>query len=379
MRIAYIYSSLNTVGGADRIIIEKANYFAEKHGYEIYIITDSQGEVIPFFPISDKVNHIDLNILFNRQYKYSLLIRAAIYFKLMSIYKKKLTNVLMKIKPDITITTLGRDIEIINNINDGSIKIGEAHVAKEYIRNLHLLRDKNIIYQIIAKIWTSRIEKSVKKLSCLVALTENDANAWNKFTKTVVIPNSTSIYPKNPSNCTNKKIISLGRLNEQKGYNQLINAWTLICNKYPEWSIHIFGNGELKKPLLAEINKNQISDSFFIHDPVTNIIEKYQESAFYVMSSRFEGFGIVLVEAMACGLPTISFDCPNGPSDIITDGEDGFLVENGNIKQLSKKISFLIENEGTRISMGKKARENVKRFLPNEVMKKWIDLFESLK
>ena len=313
------------------------------------------------------------------QYKYSLLIRAAIYFKLMSIYKKKLTNVLMKIKPDITITTLGRDIEIINNINDGSIKIGEAHVAKEYIRNLHLLRDKNIIYQIIAKIWTSRIEKSVKKLSCLVALTENDANAWNKFTKTVVIPNSTSIYPKNPSNCTNKKIISLGRLNEQKGYNQLINAWTLICNKYPEWSIHIFGNGELKKPLLAEINKNQISDSFFIHDPVTNIIEKYQESAFYVMSSRFEGFGIVLVEAMACGLPTISFDCPNGPSDIITDGEDGFLVENGNIKQLSKKISFLIENEGTRISMGKKARENVKRFLPNEVMKKWIDLFEYLK
>ena len=213
----------------------------------------------------------------------------------------------------------------------------------------------------------------------MVALTENDANAWNKFTKTVVIPNSTSIYPKNPSNCTNKKIISLGRLNEQKGYNQLINAWTLICNKYPEWSIHIFGNGELKKPLLAEINKNQISDSFFIHDPVTNIIEKYQESAFYVMSSRFEGFGIVLVEAMACGLPTISFDCPNGPSDIITDGEDGFLVENGNIKQLSKKISFLIENEGTRISMGKKARENVKRFLPNEVMKKWIDLFEYLK
>ena len=97
------------------------------------------------------------------------------------------------------------------------------------------------------------------------------------------------------------------------------------------------------------------------------------------MSSRFEGFGIVLVEAMACGLPTISFDCPNGPSDIITDGEDGFLVENGNIKQLSKKISFLIENEGTRISMGKKARENVKRFLPNEVMKKWIDLFEYLK
>ena len=379
MRIAYIYSSLNTVGGADRIIIEKANYFAEKHGYEIYIITDSQGEDIPFFPISEKVNHIDLNILFNRQYKYSLLIRSVIYFILMSVYKKKLTNILMKIKPDITITTLGRDIEIINNIKDGSIKIGEAHVAKEYIRNLHLLRDKNMIYKIIAKIWTSRIEKSVKKLSCLVALTENDANAWKKFTKTVVIPNSTSIYPKNPSNCTNKKIISLGRLNEQKGYNQLINAWTLICNKYPDWSIHIFGNGELKKPLLNQININQISDSFFIHDPVTNIIEKYQESAFYVMSSRFEGFGIVLVEAMACGLPTISFDCPNGPSDIITDGEDGFLVENGNIKQLSKKISFLIENEGTRISMGKKARENVKRFLPNEVMKKWIDLFESLK
>jgi len=379
MKIAYIYSALTTVGGADRVIIEKANYFAEKAGYEVYIITDSQNGAAPFFPISSKVHLIDLNIIFGQQYHYSFLIRGYVFFRLMKLYKKKLTETLTAIKADITITTLGRDIEIINEINDGSIKIGEAHVAKDFVRNFHLLKQKNILYRLIAKIWTIRLERSVAKLSKLIVLTENDAKKWNNLVATSIIPNSTSFYPMNPSTCLSKQIISVGRLNEQKGYERLIDAWEIVNKKHPDWSVHIYGNGELKTSMEKMIKQKKITKNFVLHESVPTIIEKYKESAFYVMSSRFEGFGMVLVEAMACGLPVISFNCPNGPSDIIKDGEDGFLVENGNIQELAERICFLIENENLRIIMGKKARENVKRYLPDRIMEKWITLFESLK
>lgn len=283
------------------------------------------------------------------------------------------------LKLDFTISAISREIDFLTSIDDGSIKIVEAHVSKIFLRNLHLMKNKNILYQITRYIWTKRLESAIKEFAALIVLTTDDAKHWENIKKAIVIPNSLPFYPDKTSNCESKKIISVGRLNEQKGYNMLLKAWQNIAPIHPEWSIHIYGNGELKGELLKEIESKRLSNSFFIEEPVTNITDKYSESSFYVMSSRFEGFGMVLIEAMACGLPTISFDCPNGPADIIANNEDGYLVTNGNIAELAEKINYLIENEETRKSMGIKARENVKRYLPDKVISKWIELFESLK
>lgn len=156
MKIVYLYTGLLTLGGADRVITEKANYFADNLGYEVYIITDSQNNKPPIFPLSPKVKHIDLNILFGQQYEHSIIIRGVFYFKLMRIYRKKLTKILNEIQPDFTISVLGRDSDFITKLPDKSFKIGEAHISKRFMRNYHLMEKKNLLYRIVCKIWKKK-------------------------------------------------------------------------------------------------------------------------------------------------------------------------------------------------------------------------------
>jgi len=379
MKIVYIYPALTTVGGADRVIVDKANYFAEKCGYDVYIVTAHQNGLPSFFPLSDKVKHLDLDVNFNEQYAHSFLVRGLIYLRLLRIYKKRLSKLLTELKPDFTLTTISRDIDFLNSIQDGSYKIAEAHVSKKYLRNLHLLQDRSLPYRLVGKLWTNRLENAAKKFDALVVLTQQDAQNWEKIRTSTVIPNSIPFFPAHPSSCKNKKVISVGRYYAQKGFDLLIEAWDIVAKKHPDWELSIYGNGELQEDLSKSIESKGLTKSIFLKTPVSNIVEKYTESSFYVMSSRFEGFGMVLVEAMACGLPVLSFNCPDGPSDIIANGIDGYLIENGNIQMLAEKISELIEKEDLRFLMGENARKNVQRYNQDFIMQKWIDLFHSLK
>ena len=379
MKIAYIYTALTTTGGVDRILSVKANYLANVLKYEVYIITDSQEGRPIIFPLSDKVHHIDLNINFGIQYKYGMLKRFFYYRFLMKKYKRNLTKVLNNIKPDFVLTTCGRDMDFITSIKDGSIKIGESHISRHFIRNFHLLEDKGFPYKSIVKYWRKKQDKAVKKLDAFIVLTYYDALSWSSVRRALIIPNPLTFSPLQKSDCESKKIISVGRLTEQKGFDLLIKAWALMAKKYTDWEINIYGNGELEKYLNSLIQKYNVCDSFHINPPTPDIASKYCESSFYVMSSRFEGFGLVLTEAMSCGIPCISFDCPYGPSEIIQNGIDGILVKNGDINALAEKIEYLIENKAIRKEMGRKAITDIARYEPNIVMESWKNLFKLFK
>lgn len=378
MKIVYIYSSFTIAGGADRVVIEKANYLAE-YGYDVTIVTDSQHNRDTFYPLSSKVLLKDLSIDFEQEYKYNSIIRIFLYFSLMKKYREKLNNFLYSEKPDIVITTLGRNMDFLTDIKDGSIKIGESHIAKPFIRNFHLLESKGPIHNMIAKIWMRIVTMNCKKLDALVLLTKNDAKNWERITKTHIIPNPLPFAPSSASTCENKQAIFVARMSEQKGYEYLINAWEIVYAKHPEWILNIYGDGEEKEKIQTTIHQKRLNSVIHLKGTTTNIQEKYLKSSICILSSRFEGFGMVLLEAMACGVPCVAFDCPYGPSDIIKNGEDGFLVEHLNTIALANRICDLIEQDALRKEMGIAARRNIQRYNKEKVMGEWIGLFNSLR
>lgn len=377
MKIYYIYTALVTKGGADRVIAEKANWLAE-HGHEIAIITDTQMGREPVFPLSPKVRLIDLAVDFSQEYGHGFMVRIWMYYKLMRQYRKMVTDVLMKDRPDIVISTLGRDISFITKIKDGSKKIGEAHTTKHFIRNFHLLEQRNDIFKYLTKFFRWHMDRQVNRLDALVVLTSQDEHDWGDKIPIYVIPNSFPFYPDKPSLCENKQAIIVGRYNSAKGYNYLIDAWKIVYQKHPDWIINIFGSGEYEDRVRKQIQDHGLQDVVIMNNPIDHIMEEYLKSSIYVMSSVFEGFAMVLLEAMSCGLPCVSFDCPYGPRNVITDGEDGFLVEYLNSHALADNICKLIENEELRKRMGRQGRHNVLRFSRETIMPQWEKLFKSL-
>ena len=234
------------------------------------------------------------------------------------------------------------------------------------------------IYKLLARYFRRKQVSLAKKLKALVLLTPQDEQDWHGVTKTYVIPNFIPSYPNSSAPLDNKRIIVVGRYNPAKGYEYLIQAWKTIHHKHPDWIVDIFGSGEMHDDVKRWIEDNGFSDSMLMNEPTDRIMEEYNRSSICVISSRYEGFPMVIMEAMACGVPCVAFDCPFGPRNIIKDGEDGILVEYLNSEALADSVCALIENVEMRKKMGMAARFNIRRFSSDEVMKKWKILFKTL-
>ena len=375
-RIAYCTPSLYIAGGVERVLTTKANYFADVWGYEIYIIlTDGKGKA-PYYPLSPNIKIINLDINFEELWHLSFLKKIPVYLRKQRFFKKKLTEALMEIRPDITVSLLRREINFINSIKDGSKKVGEIHINRDNYRNFKTNKE-NSIKKIFAYFWDKQLLAELKKLDAFVVLTQDDKEKWPELNNINVIPNPLPFYPNEESTCQQKKIISVGRYSHEKGFDRLVKAWAIVAESHIDWTLHIYGSGDSNE-LQKEIQELGIEKNTLIHGATSEIVEKYKESSIYLLTSRFEGFGMVLAEAMACGIPCISFDCPYGPRNIITNNEDGILVENDNIIEFAKQIKNLIENPDMRIGMGKKARNNIKRLMVENIATQWQTLFDNL-
>ena len=377
MHILYIYSEITIKGGADKVIVEKANYLAT-HGYCVTMITESQMGRPTSFELAPQVKHIDMGLDFNKQYSMGILRRFCTYVGLMRTYKIKLAKVLIELHPDIVITTMGRSLGLLPQMNDCSIKIGEAHTTKKNLRSLHLMEQRGGLYKWVAKFMRWEMCQNASNLSAIVLLTKKDADEWGNISKTYVIPNFLSFYPEVVAPLENKEVIMVGRYNDAKGYDYLIPTWELVHQRHPDWTLNVYGSGELYENVVRWVKERHLEESIILHEPVDNIIEKYLESSICVLSSRYEGFSLVILEAMSCGVPCVSFDTPCGPRTIINNGEDGYLVEHLNTKALADGICKLIEDRNLRNEMGRKGRTNVLRFSREKVMQQWVDLFDSL-
>ncbi len=376
LKIVYVTPALYMAGGIERVLTLKANYFAENYGYNITIILTEGKDKPLFYPLSDKIKVINLNIGFEELWTCSFLKKIFVYLKKQRQYKKAMTNELMRLRPDITISLLRREINFINDIKDGSRKIGELHVNRANYRNFEA-NDSNFIKNLFAKFWMRNLVSKLKQLDRFVVLTEEDKSAWSELHNICVIPDPLSFVPKSISPLTSKRVIAVGRYVYQKGFDLLLQAWAKIEKQYPDWQLVIFGDGN-RVPYEQQMKDLGIDSArCHLNGPTANIQQEYVNSSIFAFSSRFEGFGMVLVEAMACGLPVVSFACPCGPMDIIKDGEDGFLVENGNIGAFAASLSQLMQKDSLCKSMSQAGKTSVRRFYMEHIAKQWKDIFES--
>jgi len=374
LKLVYITPALYMAGGIERVLTLKANFFAEHFGYDITIILTEGKDRPLFYPLSDKVKVVNLDINFEVLWTCSFIKKVFVYLKKQRQYKKLLTEELMRFHPDITISLLRREINFINEIKDGSKKIGELHVNRANYRNFKT-EDANWLKNLFARFWSHGLVSHLKKLDKLVVLTEKDREAWVELDNVVSIPNPLSFVPSSVSRMTGKRVICVARYSHEKGIDLLLKAWKEVESQIDDWRLDVFGEGE-RSPYEQLIDNLGIDRAnCALNGRTTDVEKEYCNSSVFVLSSRFEGFGMVIVEAMACGLPVVAFDCPWGPQAIISDGEDGLLVENGNPSALAQNLIALIKDDGKRKVMSEAALRNVQRFQIEHIAQQWKKLF----
>lgn len=376
-KIVYCTPALYMAGGVERVLSLKANYFADHFGYDITIIL-TEGKDIPFFyPLSDKIKVINLDINFEELWSCPFIKKVIVYLQKQRLYKKKLTSELMRIKPDMTVSLLRREINFLTSINDGSKKIGELHINRANYRNFEK-NESNFLKNFFSRFWMRDLVCNLRKLDKFVVLTEEDKSQWQELTNVVVIPDPLSFQTDTLSPLSSKKVLAAGRYVYQKGFDLLLQAWAIVDKQNQEWELAIYGQGD-REPYEQLIDKLNIDrNRCHLHGPTNDIKQEYFNSSIFAFSSRFEGFGMVLVEAMSCGLPVVSFDCPCGPKDIISNGIDGILVPNGDVKQFAKSLLYFIDHSEEIRRFSNNAQVKSKQYSLDILSLRWKELFDTL-
>lgn len=375
MRIAYCMSCLCSSGGVDRVVSVKANYLADVLGYEVAIITTDQRGREPFFELSPKIKIIDLGI------NYAHTNRTAIGKLYNSTLKRKihaarLEKALADFSPDISIAVTRRELPILYRLRSGGVKIAERHMNK----NFRLLDEPHTPAWMFRRWLVHREERWVSCYRCCVTQTEQDRAYWANYENIVVIPNPVTVTPDSVHHHSHKQVLAVGHLRYEKGYDRLIKAWALVSKHHPEWILSIVGSfddtAEVRR--LRQIIKSLKLTTVQLLPPSNDILYFYANSSVLVLTSRYEGMPLVLLEAMACGLPCLAFDCPCGPRDIITNGVDGILVKNNDIATFAEELKRLLESKKLRHQLGANGPSKAEQFSLPVVMQRWDALFTSL-
>lgn len=378
--ILYIWRSMASLAGVERVLSMKINWLAS-HGYKVILVTYEQCHHPIVFSFHPNVKIVDLKTPFFQLSKYSLYLRYFKYLRMKEVFSCRLKEIVNDVHPDVVLTIAGsmNVLKEIYNACKGTKLIIESHesfssVMKEPAYSHHP------ILSMVAKLYDKQNLKYVNRFNNVITLTKGDADEWKKhiLTKIDIIPNLLDIpFYINRREETYHRIIAAGRLEEIKGFDRLIKAFSMIEKKCPQWKVDIYGNGSCKESLQAMINNYHLENRVFLQSPTSQLFNEYQQSDFCVLSSHHEGFGMVMLEAMSCETPCVAFRCKYGPEEIIEHPKTGLLVKNGDVQELANAILWMIEHPAERSAMGKAAREAAKRYDKDKIMKKWEKLFSS--
>jgi glycosyltransferase involved in cell wall biosynthesis len=363
MNILYITNGISGSGGLERVLSLKTDYLISHNAYKISIITLNDSIHERFFKFNQNINFIDLefkNTHFNKFFN----------------YVNGLKNNINRLKPDIIVVCDDglKGFFIPFFIRNNIPIIYERHVSKF----IELSNSKSVYRKIRANLKWKIMDIMGQYFDKFILLTQGNKKEWAMLNNIEIISNPLPFTCDSNNFLEHKKVIAVGKHCFQKGFDLLIESWAKVNDKHPDWTLEIYGKKDDKLKLLEQINSLNLNSSVKILDPVSNIEEVYKATSIFVLSSRFEGFGMVLIEAMSFGVPCISFDCPHGPADIISHNINGLLVENGNVRELANSISVLISDVEKRKYLGGQAKIDVNKYKIDVIMTKWDTLFKSL-
>ena len=355
-RLTFVIHQISA-GGAERVLTLLANELCKK-GWSVTLLTFDSGSEPVFFELHSGVQHWPL----------SLMREQGGWWKAIKVHFLRpwvLRRAIRKSRPDAVIAFLER-MNILTLMATIGLKI--PVIVSE--RNHPAFNTSKFL---------SLSRQAVYKMSACLVLQTHDAGAF--FSSSIpksVIPNPI-LVPEYPapvlkSEASSQTLVAMGRLCSQKGFDFLLNAFAPLGNKFPDWVLEIWGEGAQRGNLECLRDELGLRERVRFPGLTKEHYKTMAEADIFVLSSRYEGFPNVLGEAMACGLPVVSFDCPSGPSEMIQDGVNGLLVPPENIQELSSSLERLMASVELRNSLGEQARKITESYSLDKIVQSWEEL-----
>lgn len=388
MRIVYCLPHLYNSGGMERVLTQKVNWLAAHTDYQITIITTELtpvGQSDVYFELDERVRVEAFGIDFNADYPKPLLSKYIGHARRMRAYKRALVNYIRANEIDLCISLGGKEVSFISSLPCRTMV--EFHFAKDHRQQLLDANHTGWFWHLLGSIRTWQLVSDVRSVEQIIVLTESDKQDWQQAgcANVKCIPNPCAMKYRVLSSeyrvQSIKTLLAVGRLHEQKGFDMLLEAWNNVqrdnvqCTK--DWTLRIVGEGPQRAALEQQIKDLHLSN-VVLAGRVENVVEEYNEASLFVLSSRYEGFSLVLLEAMWCGVPCVSFDCPHGPAELLGD-DRGWLVPAMDVEKLSQQIIYAMTHMEEAMKHAERAQEYAyEKYSEANIMPQWVQLMENI-
>lgn len=367
MKILYLTDQTYLHGGIEKVLSQKANYFADVSGDEVVIVSYNQQGKKPVYDFSSKITWHDLNINYEIEKSYF----NPNNLKKMPKHVAALKKCLAEINPDIIISSnFGPDFYFLPYLKRSIPKIKEFHGSRCFYTRQKKSAKKKFLDQLT--------KVTEKNYSAIVALNTAEKHFYANDC-VAVIPNPAQISAKR-ADVNSPKIMAAGRIAPVKNFGDLIEAFSRVAPQFPAWELHFFGEdyGGTQQKLEEKVRKKGLQHQIKFKGIAADLKEEMRNYSIYAMTSETECFPMVLLEALSVGMPVISYNCPTGPQYIIEDEVDSFLVPYKNLDIFTEKLRVLMSDENLRIKMGNAGSKNMHRFHIEKVMHQWKNLLVQL-